>query len=160
MEDEMGFQTLFEYKSDPEDPTPVKYKIDNKEVQYDIQAVLVVLLLEEVIFLNDHWWMSTTRDSRFFKEPLENPWPEEACNTVSLNVNCSDVFAWGCSDAEECTYRELKDVFDHWEKDPVWGGAIWCIKKRNQMPQKPVYKRIMEAGIWNLDEIVTKSEEQ
>ena len=31
MEDEMGFQTLFEYKSDPEDPTPVKYKIDNKE---------------------------------------------------------------------------------------------------------------------------------
>ena len=126
----MGFKTFFEYKADPEDPTPVKYKIDDGDVEYDNEAVLAVLLLEEVIFLNDHWWKSATRDNRFFKEPPKNPWPEEACNTVSLNVNCSDVFAWGCSDAEECTYRELKDVFDHWEKDPSCGVQLFGVLKK------------------------------
>lgn len=150
------FKTVFEYT--PEEPTIlVKYKIDGGDVDFDSTAALAVLLIEEVIFLNNHWWMSATRSDKFFKEKLDNPWPEEACKTFSLNVNCNDVFAWGCSDAEECFYDDLEDVFNHWEKDRVWGPAIWCIKKRNQMPQKPVYESIMKAGIWNLDEIVKET---
>ena len=86
-------------------------------------------------------------------------WPETAVNTFSINVNCNDVFAWASADAEEMFYEDLEDVYTHWEKDPSWGPAVWCIKKRNLMPQRPVYEAIMKAGIWNLDEMNLRSNE-
>jgi hypothetical protein len=60
---------------------------------------------------------------------------------------------WGAADAEEVLYSELEDLYEHYHKDPVWGTAIWCIKKRGFMPQKHVEMIIREAGVWNLDEM-------
>lgn len=151
---EIDIETIADY-SFPKENLLVKYKFtDEENYEFEIEAALSVLLVEEVIFLNNHYWHSIDRDKGpVYNTKPENPWPEEACKTVSLNVNCNDVFAWGCADAEECYYNDLEDVFDHWKKDPIWGSSIWCIKKRNEMPQKPVYDDIMKSGIWNLDEM-------
>ena len=51
---------------------------------------------------------------------------------------------------------ELRELYDHWEKDPSWGPAVWCCKKRNEMPQKPVYDMIQAAGIWDLESMYLK----
>lgn len=109
------------------------------ERKFEEQPAIALMLINEVIFLNDHWW--------------EKDWPEKAKQIPSLNVNCNDVFYWGCADAEEMMYDEIQDVYDHYIKDPGWGTAVWCIKKRNLMPQKPVYDMIQKEGIWNLDEM-------
>lgn len=121
------------------------YKIDTEIlVRYedgepDINGMIIVLLINGLLFTNNFWWK-------------EN-WPEDAQKITSLNVLCSDVFCWGCADAEEIEYKEIPKLFEHWEKDHVFGVDIWCIKKRNMMPQKPVYDDIMKQGIWNLDEM-------
>jgi hypothetical protein len=101
------------------------------------ENILAVLLIEEVVFLNDNWW--------------QKDWSDDAKKLFSINVNCNDVFAWGCADAESLTYGELANLWGFWKKDPSWGAAVWCMIKRNQMPQKPVEKRIREEGIWDLD---------
>lgn len=110
---------------------------DDDEVYFEPTEALAILLLEEVVFLNDHWW--------------EKEWPEAAQKTISINVNVNDVFAWACGDAEGLDYSELESLYDHWVKDRTWGPAVWCCKKRNMMPQKPVAKAIKVAGIWDLE---------
>ncbi len=101
-------------------------------------GMLAALLTAEVVFLNSHWWKSE--------------WPEDARKTTALCVNCNDVFAWACADAEGLDYAEIEDLYDHWVRDPSWGAAVWCIKKRGQMPQKPVADKIQAGGIWILEE--------
>lgn len=100
---------------------------------------LKVLLCEEVLFINNGWWDKT--------------WPKDK---ITIHVNCNDVFAWGCADAEDINHGELQDLYEMWKKDPAWGPAVWCIKKRKQMPQKPVEDLINKAGIWNLKEILNE----
>lgn len=101
---------------------------------FESREALAVLLASEVLFLNDFWW--------------EEDWPERARKQISINVNCSDIFYWGCADAEELTFSELQSLYDHWIKDKGWGAAVWCIKKRKQTPQKPVLEAILKGGIW------------
>ena len=48
-------------------------------------------------------------------------------------------------------YDDLYEIWDYWKKDPQMGHVIWCIKRRNELPQKPMYDYIMEQGIWDLD---------
>ena len=132
------------YKSKPEGIS--------EEMIFEENEALAHLLAEEQVFINSHWWMSAKKQNDFH-DVVDNPWPEEACNTFSILANCNDVFAWACSDAEEISYDELEGLYQHYLKDPVWGTAVWCIKKRKLMPQKPVYDAIMKAGIWNLDEL-------
>lgn len=108
-----------------------------KEMIFKDNVALSVLLFTEVIFLNDHWW--------------ENSWPEEARKITSLNVNVNDVLMWGCADAIEMEYDELQTVYEYWEKDPIWGTAVWYCKKQNLMPQKPVAEEIRKMGIWDID---------
>jgi hypothetical protein len=98
---------------------------------------LALLLANEVVHLNAHHW----RDD----------WPKDARETLYLGVDCSDVFVWGCSDSEGATHKDIEDVYRHWLKDARWGVAVWCMIKRGQMPQRPVEKRIRDAGIWDLD---------
>lgn len=98
-----------------------------------------VLLQARVIFTNSWHW--------------KDKWPEDARRTTALCVNCNDVFAWACADAEDLEYAEVGDLWKHWRKDPSWGPAIWCMKKRKQMPQSPLEKIIRAAGVWNLDEM-------
>ena len=115
-----------------------------KETIFNDRDALAMLLAEEVVFLNNHWWKS---DSKY----TEELWPDEAAKTFSISVNCSDIFYWASADAEEMMYEDLESVYDHWDKDPHWGPAVWCIKKRNLMPQAAVYLMIKEQGIWDLD---------
>jgi len=113
---------------------------------------LSLLLKEEKVFLNSHWWFSTKKQNEYHK-PIANPWPEVACDTFSINVNCNDVFAWGCADAEECFYSDLETLYAHHVVDKDNGCIVWCIKKRGLLPQKPVYDQIQAKGIWNLDSL-------
>jgi hypothetical protein len=110
---------------------------DNGIIDYDPERILAILLLENQVFLNSYYYKSE--------------WTEDAKQTISVNANCSDVFAWACADAEPVMYSELIDLFEHFLKDRVDGVSVWCIKKRNLMPQKPYYDAIMRNGKWDLD---------
>lgn len=120
------------------DNAKVQSKPD-KEIKFEDEDALAHMLINEVVFLNSHWW--------------REEWPDEAKKMISVNVNCNDVFAWGCADAESLPHDEIENVYRMWRKDPSWGTAVWCMIKRNQMPQKPVEDRIRKAGIWDLDKL-------
>jgi hypothetical protein len=105
------------------------------EVKFEDEQALARLLAEGVIFLNDHWW--------------EDDWPEEARNRTSLNVECSDIFAWACSDAETIDYGDIHGIYDAWIDNKEWGPAKWCAIKRNMKPQSPVIKAMKKAGVWD-----------
>ena len=96
---------------------------------------LARLLAAEVVFLNSHWW--------------EKDWPERAQKITSLNVNCNDIFAWGCADAEEIAHDEIQGLYDLWFADRTWGPAKWCAIKRRQQPQPPVIAAMKKAGTWD-----------
>lgn len=113
--------------------------IEDDEYLFDEDNALALLLLKGVVFVNNHWW--------------EEDWPEDSRESFGIYVSCNDIFAWACSGAEELKHKDLEDLYNHWEKDPDWGSAIWCIKKRGEMPQRPIYERIQALGIWNLDEM-------
>jgi hypothetical protein len=108
-----------------------------EHTEFNENHALAHLLAEDKLMIGNNWWWKD--------------WPEAAQATFSIHVLCNDVFAWGCADAEEMRYVDLEEVYEYYHKDPIWGTAVWCIQKRVEMPQKPVYKAIMEAGIWNLD---------
>ncbi len=99
--------------------------------------LVTCLLHEDVLFFNTNW--------------SREDWSEEARKTWRILVNCNDVFAWACADAEEIMMHEVRDLFDHWCQDPIWGSSVWCIKRRGIMPQEPVERRIRDAGFWDLD---------
>jgi len=106
----------------------------------EIEYKLAHLIINDVIFCNNGWWWTERNE----------PWRKDY---ITHHVNCNDVFAWACADSEDVTYSEIHDVYAMWRKDPVWGPAIWCIRKRKMKPQGPVEKAIRDKGIWNLDEI-------
>lgn len=113
------------------------------EIIFEEEIALAHLLINEVIFLNSFWSKSPKHDP-------ESGWSEEESKYTCLYVLCNDVFAWGCADAEDLPYDELRNLYEMWLKDPSWGPAVWCIKQRNSMPQKPVEDHINAAGIWDL----------
>lgn len=122
----------------------VKVEIPCSELEKDcteMEFKLAHLLLEGIIFCNNGWWL----------EKQGKPWQSDY---VTLHVICNDVFAWGCADAEDVTYKEIPDLYEMWRKDPQSGHEAWCIKKRKMMPQKPVEKMFRDDGIWNLEELI------
>ena len=102
---------------------------------FEEENALALLLINEVVFLNSHWW--------------EDKWPDEAKKRTSLNVNCNDIFAWGCADAENMDYRDIEHVYRMWRADPKWGPAKWCAIRRNQQPQLPVIAAMKKDGAWD-----------
>ena len=104
-----------------------------------IDNMLALLLLKEVVFLNSHW--------------REKEWPEKAREQPAICASCNDVFSWGLADSEVVSYYEIETVFEHWLKDPKWGTAVWCIKKREKLPQPSVYFEIQKGGIWDLEKL-------
>lgn len=152
------------------EPTDIEWEMDwtnskkngnaadkpDKEMIFEEEAALAHLLLNEQVFVNSHWWKFSKGGSdeggKWKAVPREDAtWTEEESKMISFNVICNDVFAWGCSDAETLPYDEIKSLYRMWRKDPAWGSAVWCMIQRKEMPQRPVEKRIREAGIWDLD---------
>jgi hypothetical protein len=109
----------------------------NDREYFEASDALAVLILSNVVFLNCYGW--------------KDEWPVEARRAVAPIVNCNDIFAWGCADGEELPYHEIYNLWNFWRKDPIYGSAIWCMIRRNEMPQKPVERDIRKAGIWDLD---------
>jgi hypothetical protein len=107
----------------------------------DPEHKLAHLLIEGEMFCNDGWWL--------IKEG--KPWQE---GYITHHVNCNDVFAWGCADSEDITYDKVGELYEMWKKDPIYGTAAWCIRKRKMMPQKPVEEAMRKAGIWDLEELI------
>jgi hypothetical protein len=120
------------------EPTDIEWTHEDK-THFEPEGAVALMLINDVIFLNNHWF--------------EKNWPEPVRRNAALFVNCNDVFAWACADAEPLPYHQIENVYKMWCKDSEWGPAIWCMVARNQMPQKPLEKIIREAGVWNLDEL-------
>jgi hypothetical protein len=104
---------------------------------FEADKALAVLLAEDVIFLNSNWW--------------EDDWPKKAREQCCLCVNCNDVFAWGCADAESALYDDIEPLYRAWLADPTWGPTKWCIRRRNQKPQGPVEKAMRAVGVWDAE---------
>ena len=102
--------------------------------EFEDGLALAYLLKKEVVFLNSRWWRNEDKEQ------------------ISVAVNCNDVFAWGCADAEPLPYIQIRPLYERVIKDPDWGAAKWCIEQRGQMPQKPVENAIKKAGLWDVDE--------
>lgn len=137
IEDKIDIKELF----DNEEELVISYKYKDK-IEFQKEEALALFLIKEIIFLNTNWYKET--------------WTDDAKKSTVLCVNCNDVFAWGCADAEEININELEDLYNHFKKDPEYGHLIWCIKKRNMYPQEPVYKMIQNKGIWNLNDLNLK----
>lgn len=70
-------------------------------------------------------------------------------NDDQLEFLCSDMFAWGCADAERITDEDLSSVYELWKTDPEWGLDKWVLRKRNEQPQAPVKRLMIDAGVWD-----------
>jgi len=114
------------------------YCSDN-ECFFEADDFITLLLIEGYLFTNSYWFM---------KE-----WVDSARKKTALFVTCNDIFLWGCADGEEIDYEEFDTLYQYYTKDKIWGVAVWVIKKRNLMPQKPVYDKIKKDGIWDLDKM-------
>ena len=113
-------------------PAQIKAKPDS-EPQFEEEMALAMLIINDQVFVNSYWW--------------EKEWPKEAQRKISLNVNCNDVFAWGCADGEDLEYADIEAVYGWWERNPKWGTAAWCCVKRREMPQRPVEKAMRQGGV-------------
>ena len=131
LKSEVYWEMTWDQKMFPEKP--------EKEIMFEKNIALAVLLLADQVFINDYWWME------------KEGWPEEACRMPSLNLNTNDILMSAAADAYTMQKEDIKDVYDHWVKDPNWGTAVWYCKKMNLMPQTPVAERIRAAGIWDID---------
>lgn len=78
---------------------------------FEESAALAHLLINEVVFLNSHWW--------------EKECPEHIQKAISVAVNCNDIFAWACADAEALPYEQIETLYRMWKADPAWGPAKW-----------------------------------
>lgn len=121
------------------DKTESKYwfDIDGKKVP-DHEAMVAHLLEENVLFVNARRYVSNEKTNELSKN-----------ETLVLFLNCNDVFAWGCADAEDVSYSELPELFKLYEADDKCGTIQWVCIKRNQKPQAPIVKYMKENNGWN-----------
>jgi hypothetical protein len=109
------------------------FDVDGKEYCVEEMA-LERLLKDEVLFANE-------------REVFYGG--KSAGHTVVLYVNCNDVFAWGCADAENLPFEEIGNLYKMHVASPGWGSVKWCCKQRKQKPQKPVEAEMRKDGVWD-----------
>jgi hypothetical protein len=116
------------------DPSYFYYK-DGSTIFVEERA-LSYLLLEDVLFPNSFPYAYNEGDKL---HPA----------TITLFVNCSDTFAWGCTDGENITLDEIEDLYKMWRASPIYGPTKWVCIKRNEKPMKPLEESMKKAGIWD-----------
>jgi hypothetical protein len=104
---------------------------------FEEHLALALLLINEVVIINEHWW--------------KEDWPEDAKKTFALAVYCNDTFTYASADAEQMYYEDLQEVYHHWLQNEMYGPIVWCCKKRGMLPLKRWYTIIQELKIWDLD---------
>ena len=68
---------------------------------------------------------------------------------MCLAVNCNDVFAWACADAESIeSEEELIALTKEVIKDTKYGSVKWVAKKRNCKPQRPLINVMKSDHLW------------
>jgi len=110
--------------------TPVRtywFNIDNQWTP-SLEDMVAKLLDEQVLFVG---------------------WDQNFLETITLYVNCSDVFAWGGADAEPVKSSELPELFEMHDDDPIYGSTKWVCKKRNMQPQFPLIEKMKEYDKWD-----------
>jgi hypothetical protein len=81
----------------------------------------------------------------------------DGCITITVNddkctmyVDCSDVFFWGCADAEEITVEQIPELLECYKQSQGLGGILWCAKTRQFRPQTAVYEGWIHPDEWPL----------
>ena len=69
-------------------------------------------------------------------------------DSLTMNVNCNDLFYWACADFEDITLEELPELLAAM-KESKFGDSLWICRKRNMRPQTPYYKFIPKEE-WSL----------
>lgn len=136
--------------------------IDDGDEFFDEEKALSQLLADGVLFANSRKYLEikwvqkpgveVPKDGvpmgklgEFYDFVDGPPQPE----TIVLFVNCNDVFAWACADAEPIMLSELRALYDRWRANRSWGAIQWCCLKRGVRPQAPVLKDMKAAGMWD-----------
>lgn len=114
------------------EPDDIEYTYNNKS-HFEKDKALAYLIMNDVVFLNSKW----------YKKEL----PENERDSINVIVNCNDIFAWACSDGEDLPYNEIPNLYELCKKYPSWGGALWCMIQRKEMPQDAVADAMRESGI-------------
>ena len=73
---------------------------------------------------------------------------DEGKGVIGVYVNCNDVFAWGCADLEPLPPSELERFLKLCLTHPA-GSTKWCCLRRNEQPQPPVKRNMIERGAWD-----------
>lgn len=120
------------------DEDKVFFKLSDGKEYCNKERALGFLLLDDVLFSNEREVM------------WEGKKDEEGPTTV-LYVVCNDLFGWACADAERLPEEEIGNLFKMWKADKKWGPSIWCMKRRNAKPQKPVEDLMKQEGVWTSD---------
>lgn len=116
--------------------------IDESKIIEDVneQLALAYLLADGTCFINN---VNISEDKD--KPPIYS---------VAVYVLTSDIFAWGCADAEyiECNDGELPNeiinLYKLVKEKGFWGVVEWACLKRNLQPQKAVKVDMIKANQW------------
>lgn len=101
---------------------------------FDEESALAQLLEDNILFCN----------SREYNDLFGGKG-----ETIVLFVNCNDVFAWGCADAEDIKLEELPNLYRLWLENKRWGSTKWVCQKRNEKPQEPIENDMKKEGVWD-----------
>lgn len=109
--------------------------IDESEIIQDDneELALACLLAEDVVFVNN----------------IKHPDYETDVWCTVVYVNCNDVFAWACADAETIRCSEIVGLYRRFREDRVWGSVKWACVKRNLKPQPAIIRAMKESGVWD-----------
>lgn len=128
------------------EPEKVYINYTHKDEQGTVffEDVAIVQLLEDgVLFASSHkYGVSESKNSQ------KGDTIKVLGETITLFVVCSDIFAWGCADAEDLPMEKVESLYALCLKYPNWGSAIWCCLQRNEKPQSPVAKKMKEENCW------------
>lgn len=111
------------------------YKDGTVIYDFDKTRALAYLIAKEYVYCNSRWCFDTDR---------------QYCN---IWMDVSDVFAWGMSDGEDLPAEHIQTLYDLVKIHPT-GVYIMAMLLRRQMPQSPVWKRLIDSGVWNLKKFI------
>jgi hypothetical protein len=69
--------------------------------------------------------------------------------TVAIEVNTSDTFAWGYSNTDPFPNREIENLWEMVQKEGFFGLVRWTCRRDNKQPQQAIIDDMKKAGFWD-----------